>query len=61
MFAALVCAAAGTAGAEELVITSFGRNGQLVFNPLNDGTNYEYRVEWAPTPAGPWTCFEGAA
>ena len=61
LFAALVCAAVGTAGAEDLVITSFGGNGQLVFNTLNDGTNYEYRMEWAPSPAGPWTCFEGAA
>ena len=61
LFAALVCAAVGTAGAEDLVITSFGGNGQLVFNPLNDGTNYEYRMEWAPSPAGPWSCFEGAS
>ena len=63
LFAALVCAAvtAGSARAEDLAIISFGGNGQMVFNTLNDGTNYDYRVEWAPTPAGPWTCFEGAA
>ncbi len=47
--------------AQGLNITSFGENGKLVFNTLNDGTNYDYRVEWAPSPAGPWSCFDGAA
>jgi hypothetical protein len=63
-YAAIACATAGLLGfarAEELRITSSGGEGQLVFNTLNDGTNYDYRVEWAPSPAGPWRCFDGAA
>jgi formylglycine-generating enzyme required for sulfatase activity len=63
-YAVSVCVTAGLLGvaqAGELSIMSFGGNGQLVFNTLNDGTNYDYRVEWAPSPAGPWSCFEGAA
>jgi len=58
--AALVCAACGLAGADELLIQSFDGTGQLTFNTLNDGTNYNYRVEWAPAPSGPWSTFEGA-
>lgn len=56
-------AAAGlamTCQASELVITSFGGAGQLVFDSLDDGTNYVYRVEWAPTASGPWSTFGGA-
>jgi len=63
-YAFSVCAVAGflcTARAGDLAITSFGGNGLLVFNTLNDGTNYDYRVEWAPSPTGPWSCFDGAA
>ena len=63
-YAVIVCATAGLLGvarAGDLAITSFGGNGKLVFNTLNDGTNYDYRVEWAPSPAGPWRCFDGAA
>jgi formylglycine-generating enzyme required for sulfatase activity len=44
----------------EFAITSFGNSGQLTFNTLNDGTNYNYQVEWAPSPAGPWSPFTGA-
>ena len=53
-------AAALAAGAEELAITSFEGTGQLTYNTLNDGTNYSYRVEWAPAPSGPWSEFGGA-
>ena len=49
------------ARAGDLAITSFSGTGQLVFNTVNDGTNYDYRVEWAPSPTGPWRCFDGAA
>ncbi len=38
---------------DDLNITSFGGNGELVFNEVENATNY--RVEWAPSPAGPWT------
>jgi rhodanese-related sulfurtransferase len=39
--------------AEELTITSFGRNGELTFVcPVPDQT---YRVEWAASPEGPWS------
>jgi len=44
----------------ELVIKSFGATGQLVFQTLADGTNYNYRVEWAPAVTGPWSTFTGA-
>ena len=46
---------AGMSKAEELAIQSFNGTGQLVFNTLNSATNY--RVEWASSPAGPWTNF----
>ncbi|MEI7899393.1 MAG: hypothetical protein WCK89_04015 [bacterium] len=49
----LVCTAGGMAGAGELAIQSFGGTGRLSFNTLNNATNY--RVEWASSPAGPWT------
>ena len=59
---ALLLAVGGTTlRSEEFAITSFSGTGQLVFNTLNDGTNYAYRVEWAPSPTGPWRCFDGAA
>jgi formylglycine-generating enzyme required for sulfatase activity len=50
-----VCACGG-----ELRVESFGHGGQLVFSTLDNGTNYNYRVEWAPAPAGPWSTFGGA-
>ena len=55
--AALACAVCGRVGAADLAIQSFDGTGQLTFNTLNDGTNYNYRVEWAPSPAGPWSEF----
>jgi len=51
----LTCMACCTAGAEGFSIQSFNGNGQLVFNSLNSATNY--RIEWASSPAGPWTNF----
>jgi hypothetical protein len=39
--------------AADLMIQSFDGAGQLVFNTLSNATNYS--VEWAPSPAGPWT------
>jgi len=46
--------------AANLEIQSIDTSGQLVFNALNDGTNYNYRLDWAPTPCGPWTNFIAA-
>lgn len=45
----------------DLVIQSFDSTGRLTFNTLNDGTNYNYQVEWAPSPSGPWSAFTGAS
>ncbi len=45
----------------DLAIQSFGSTGQLTFNELNNGSNYNYRVEWAPSPSGPWSAFSGAS
>ncbi|MEI8243566.1 MAG: formylglycine-generating enzyme family protein [bacterium] len=56
----LVCAGvANTVQAGDLAVQAFDSTGQLVFNTLNIATNY--RVEWASSPAGPWTNFSGAA
>lgn len=41
--------------AHELFITAFDGTGQLVFNEIPDAETY--RVEWAVTPAGPWSPF----
>lgn len=46
------------AQADDLLISSFGGNGQLVFNEISNAVNY--RVEWAPAPEGPWHSFEGS-
>ena len=58
-----ICAAllglALAAGAGDLAIQSFSGTGQLSFGELPDATSY--RVEWAPTPAGPWKDFPSAA
>ena len=43
--------------AQGFAIQSFDGTGRLVYGTLNDGTNYNYRVEWAPSPAGPWSDF----
>ena len=57
---AMLCAGlAGICHAEDLRIQSFSGNGRLVFNELTSATNY--RVEWASSPAGPWTNFTSAA
>ncbi len=52
-FMAVVMGLALTANAVELAIQSFDNTGQLTFNELTTATTY--RVEWASTPAGPWT------
>ncbi|MFO7937365.1 MAG: SUMF1/EgtB/PvdO family nonheme iron enzyme [Kiritimatiellia bacterium] len=41
------------ASAQSFVIESFDHAGQLTFNQLSNATGY--RVEWAPSPNGPWT------
>jgi formylglycine-generating enzyme required for sulfatase activity len=46
--------------AQDLEIESFGHGGQLAFTTLDNGTNYHYRVEWAPAAGGPWSTFGGA-
>jgi formylglycine-generating enzyme required for sulfatase activity len=47
-------------GAEDvLTITSFGFPGKLTFGTIS--TAEAYRVEWAPSPSGPWTNFTGAS
>ena len=59
---ALACAGlAAAVGAEDRVSASLHADGHLVFNIPNNGTDYVCRVEWATTPAGPWTNFTGAA
>jgi formylglycine-generating enzyme required for sulfatase activity len=59
--AALLLAVSGTTvRAEEFRIQSFNGTGQLSYSTLNDGTNYNYRVEWAPSPSGPWSEFGGS-
>lgn len=51
---ALMCAGVtGRSLAEGLVIQSFDGTGQLTFSTLPTAT--VYRVEWAPSPNGPWT------
>jgi len=42
----------------DLQITSFGGNGELVFNEITNAISY--RVEWAPAAGGPWYSFEGS-
>jgi len=44
--------------ADDLVIKSFGGNGELVFNEITNAISY--RVEWAPAAGGPWYSFEGS-
>ena len=45
--------------AQELQIQSFDNNGQLVFNEIENATNYS--VKQAVAPYGPWTNFTGEA
>jgi formylglycine-generating enzyme required for sulfatase activity len=47
------------AQADDIAIQSFDTTGQLTFSTLNDGTNYNYQVEWAPAVAGPWSPLGG--
>ncbi len=49
----------GGSSQADLAIKGFDSTGQLAFNTLNDGTNYNYQIEWAPSPAGPWSPFTG--
>ena len=56
----MVCglaAMAQTARGGDLVIDSFDSTGRVVFGALADGTDYCYRVEWAPSAVGPWSEF----
>jgi formylglycine-generating enzyme required for sulfatase activity len=58
--AAVLLAAGGTAArAGDLAIQSFDGTGRLTFNEVS--TAETYRVEWAPSPSGPWTNFTAAA
>ena len=41
------------AQAEDFVIQSFDRTGNLTFNEISNAT--KYRIEWASTPNGPWS------
>jgi len=50
----------GSSSQADLAIQSFDSSGQLTFSTLNNGTNYNYQVEWAPSPAGPWSSYSGA-
>lgn len=49
---ALAAVTHGTRG-QGIVVTSFGRNGELTWT--NDTTHMTCRVEWASEAAGPWT------
>ena len=55
----LVATGATTGWAEDLAIQSFDATGKLTFNEIS--TAETYRVEWAPSPNGPWTNFTGDA
>jgi formylglycine-generating enzyme required for sulfatase activity len=47
------------AQANDIAIQSFDITGHLTFSTLNNGTNYNYQVEWAPAVAGPWSPLGG--
>ena len=55
--ALLVVLVGATGRADEFAIQSSDATGRLTYGTLADGTNYNYRVEWAPSPAGPWSEF----
>lgn len=57
-FVAFACTVCRGAGAGDLTIQSFDGTGKLSFNELPDATSY--RIEWAPSPAGPWNDFSNA-
>ena len=48
-----------SATADELIIESLDGTGELTFTTITNGA--EYRVEWAPSPSGPWTNFSTGA
>ena len=49
-----LCGASGS----DLNITSFGGNGELVFDEIPEA--HSYRIEWASAAGGPWYSFEGS-
>jgi formylglycine-generating enzyme required for sulfatase activity len=51
--AVLLVAGVSVGRAGDLAIQSFDRTGRLTFNEVS--TALTYRVEWAPSPSGPWT------
>ncbi len=53
---AILCALC-RAQAEDVVVASFESSGQIAFQELTNAV--EYRVEWAPSPAGTWATFTG--
>ncbi len=53
--AVIVFAAVSVARGDDLNVTSFEGNGELVFNEISNAVNY--RVEWAPASGGPWYNF----
>ncbi len=55
---ALACAA-WMGRADDFRVRSFDGSGRLVFDEIPSAT--VYRVEWAPSPVGPWTNFAGSA
>jgi formylglycine-generating enzyme required for sulfatase activity len=60
---ALACCVVGvaqTGRTDDLVIQSFDATGQMVFHAPAGGTDYNYRVEWAPSAGGPWSAFGGS-
>jgi formylglycine-generating enzyme required for sulfatase activity len=57
--ASLTVAGVLTARADNLAIQSFDGSGKLTFNEIPAAATY--RVEWASSPAGPWTNFTAAA
>ncbi len=57
--AAVLAAVSAAARAGELTVQSFDGTGRLSFSTIPTAT--VYRVEWASTPAGPWTNFACAA
>lgn len=46
--------------ADGFAITSFDGAGLLSYSTLDNGTNYNYRVEWAQSPQGPWNDFSSS-
>lgn len=56
MAAVVLVAGAGRVTAEDLEVEAFDATGRVVFNEIS--TAAAYRVEWAPTPGGPWRLLE---